>query len=302
MKSTNGSNDLRFAEHSAEALLNILDNAQLGLWELNLRTGKSQITPRWAQMLGYQPEELEPVTFERFQSLLHDDDKASLQAQHDNVQHGQQTGYQMVFRMRHKNNQWRWIKSHGKISAWDKDTPLMMAGFHLDVTDEVTQSITDSLTGWYTRRHFMQIAAKSVQRAHRQDSRLALIMFDIDYFKQINDKHGHATGDQVLTAVTRQLGQRLRTTDVAARIGGEEFAILLEGASLFDARNIAETLRDQVRQNQFRDPKGRVFRITSSFGVSMLNPDDRTIDDLLSRADQALYRAKANGRDRVELA
>ncbi|RUO34000.1 sensor domain-containing diguanylate cyclase [Aliidiomarina soli] len=302
MNSRKGSSDFRFTEHSAEALLEILDNAQLGLWELNLRTGDSQVTPRWADILGYLPEELEPVTFERFLSLLHDDDKASLQAHLDSVQHRQQTGYQMVFRMRHKNNHWRWIKSQGTVSAWDNNTPLMMAGFHLDVTDEVTQSITDSLTGWYTRRHFMQIGSKSVQRAHRQDSRLALIILDIDYFKQINDKYGHATGDKVLIAVTQQLGERLRTTDVAARIGGEEFAILLEGASLFDARNIAETLREQIRQNQFSDPKGSDFSITSSFGVSMLNPDDGTIDDLLSRADQALYRAKANGRDRVELA
>jgi diguanylate cyclase (GGDEF)-like protein/PAS domain S-box-containing protein len=161
---------------------------------------------------------------------------------------------------------------------------------------------TDPLTGLPNRRHFLTRLEQEVARLQRYDGPgAALLMLDLDHFKAINDSHGHAAGDTVLKRFAGQVGASLRRTDQAGRLGGEEFAILLLGNDLAGAVDFAERLRERVAAEAIAIDGVRV-RVTVSIGVTLLDASDGSGDAALARADAALYRAKANGRDRVETA
>lgn len=154
---------------------------------------------------------------------------------------------------------------------------------------------TDSLTGIANRREFNLQLEKEIDRARRYDTPLSLIMYDIDNFKQINDTFGHDVGDTILTEVTEVIKKKIRSHDLLARWGGEEFMILMPEADQNDGMQAAEKLRKSVEDTLFE----QVGRMTISFGVTAFSKDDDS-DDLLKRADNALYQAKDNGRNRVE--
>jgi diguanylate cyclase (GGDEF)-like protein len=154
----------------------------------------------------------------------------------------------------------------------------------------------DPLTGASNRRHFMQEARVELSRARRQALPLSVIMLDVDFFKSINDRFGHETGDTVLVALAATIHATLRGGDVFARMGGEEFIVMLPGQGLSDAFQTAERLRLLIAQNVLPDCPDR---ITVSAGVAGLENASEDIGDLLRRADQALYRAKHQGRNRV---
>jgi diguanylate cyclase (GGDEF)-like protein len=159
------------------------------------------------------------------------------------------------------------------------------------------QATTDPLTGLYNRLEFDQALAKELIRSARYKTPLSMILYDIDQFKAVNDSHGHQIGDKVLTELSRFVASDIRTVDVLARWGGEEFVIMLPGCDGAVAQKAAEKLRDSIGQFAF-DVVGTV---TCSFGVTYYVDGD-TAETLLSRADDALYRAKIKGRNRVELA
>jgi diguanylate cyclase (GGDEF)-like protein/PAS domain S-box-containing protein len=156
---------------------------------------------------------------------------------------------------------------------------------------------TDSLTGIWNRRYFEQATTFEIARTLRYGDPLSVVMFDIDHFKAINDRYGHLTGDAVLVALSHRVRQHLRTVDVLARWGGEEFVVMLPHCGARDALNLAEKLRALIANQPF-PPVGSV---TSSFGVAPFQTQD-TLDDWLKRADDALYEAKAAGRNRVHQA
>lgn len=158
----------------------------------------------------------------------------------------------------------------------------------------------DALTGLMNRRHFMKTGATEMERCHRHGLPLTLLMVDIDHFKQINDQHGHAVGDQVIADVARLCKGLHRGEDVAARLGGEEFAILLTDTTLHDASACAERLRAAVEA--LPGQAAHAYRcVTVSIGACE-RMQGETLDTLLKRADMALYAAKNTGRNRVELA
>lgn len=155
----------------------------------------------------------------------------------------------------------------------------------------------DGLTNIFNRRHFFELAAAELQRARRHDASLSLILFDLDHFKEINDNHGHLRGDEVLRAVARACGDRLRSFDIFGRYGGEEFAVLLPDVDPDGALAVAERLRRGIAEVQ----REVGVEVSASFGVaSVLTTVGVGLDDLLALADEALYRAKSRGRDRVE--
>ncbi len=163
------------------------------------------------------------------------------------------------------------------------------------------QANTDSLTGISNRRHFMVEAEQEIRRARRFSRALSVIMMDLDRFKWINDNLGHAAGDAVLETIVRASQESLRESDIMGRLGGEEFAILLPETDLEAAVEVAERLLNHVAETPVPTTKG-VVHCTTSLGVARLDEADNSIDDLLHRADEALYRAKNNGRNRVEVA
>ena len=158
---------------------------------------------------------------------------------------------------------------------------------------------TDSLTGLLTRRAFAVEATREAERARRTGRPLSCIAFDIDHFKSINDRHGHAAGDRVLQSVSDLCRRNLRAIDVAGRLGGEEFAALLPESASDAAFEVAERLRAAIAALPLQE-SGETVAVTASFGVATLRPDETSVEAALNRADAAAYRAKRSGRNRVE--
>jgi diguanylate cyclase (GGDEF)-like protein len=160
------------------------------------------------------------------------------------------------------------------------------------------EALTDPLTKVFNRRHVMRCLESEVERARRNTSVLSLIVLDIDHFKRVNDRHGHPTGDQVLVGVTQRVHAELRAGDILARIGGEEFLVLLPGIDLGHARGVAERLRGAIADRPIATGKAEPIAVTASLGVATLTPDDNA-QSLIGAADAMLYAAKHAGRNRV---
>lgn len=160
----------------------------------------------------------------------------------------------------------------------------------------------DALTGLYNRREFMRLAERELLRATRVPCETAIIMVDLDHFKKINDRHGHPGGDVVLQVVAQRLGRALRSTDTLARLGGEEFIVLLPNTGPEGALQVAARLREAVRHAPVPFEE-EAIPVTASLGVSSLRATDKaSVDTVYATADRALYVAKQLGRDRVEYA
>ncbi|MEQ6204063.1 diguanylate cyclase [Sulfitobacter sp. HNIBRBA2951] len=167
----------------------------------------------------------------------------------------------------------------------------------------------DPLTGLYNRRYAMPHTAQMIEQSADTNTSFGVILADMDHFKQINDKYGHASGDAVLVETARRFRRAVRDSDMIARMGGEEFLITMPGADIATARSIADRLCHAIGNVPFKIPgAARPVSITVSLGLAMRSPPmhmerDRleTVDTLLNRADKALYRAKMQGRNRVTL-
>jgi diguanylate cyclase (GGDEF)-like protein/PAS domain S-box-containing protein len=160
---------------------------------------------------------------------------------------------------------------------------------------------TDSLTGIFNRRYFFELAAHEFEVAKRYGSSLALIMFDIDHFKAVNDHFGHQAGDEILRQVAQIVRQQLRVVDLLARYGGEEFTVLLPSSSAEEAAVVAERFRAEIAAFQMTTERGAVS-VTVSIGITENTASLSSLDQLISQADQAMYAAKQTGRDRIVIA
>jgi diguanylate cyclase (GGDEF)-like protein/PAS domain S-box-containing protein len=167
------------------------------------------------------------------------------------------------------------------------------------------QAHIDFLTGLANRRHFIELAENEILRINRYGGDLSLILFDIDFFKRINDSHGHSNGDLVLKKIAYICRHSIREIDILARIGGEEFVLLLPQTNKKEAADAAERLRQDFEEDCILLKDGTDIRFTASFGVVTINKNRDTqeeissIDDLLQRADRAMYQAKEKGRNQV---
>ena len=202
-----------------------------------------------------------------------------------------------------------WVKVDAFTMPGDQgDDPQIVVAF-TDITERKAlqdklslQARTDALTGLFNRRHCMDELDIEFARALRFEQDLSVIMIDLDHFKQINDSQGHQVGDQVLRVVGDTLRQMMRTTDIAARIGGEEFVLLLPQISAKKALEAAQRLRLELQRKQLPLPSGETLNWTVSIGVATLHASDITPADFMRRADEALYVAKERGRNRVQMA
>ncbi len=174
---------------------------------------------------------------------------------------------------------------------------------NLKLREELQElSISDPLTSLYNRRFAQETLTREIHRAHREQGSIGIITLDIDYFKRVNDRFGHDAGDAVLKAVAAELQTSVRGGDIACRMGGEEFAIMMPGASLNVARQRAEHLRAAVAALRVRHAQVDLPSVSMSCGVAAFPDHGVTADALLRASDQALYRAKEAGRNRVESA
>ncbi|HZS24205.1 MAG TPA: GGDEF domain-containing protein [Gaiellaceae bacterium] len=160
------------------------------------------------------------------------------------------------------------------------------------------QAETDALTGLANRRTLDERLDEEVDRAQRHGTHLSLVLVDIDDFKQVNDRFGHQSGDDVLRAVAPVFAGTLRELDLAGRFGGEEFAVVLPGTTVAGARGVAEEIRKAFARIAVKAPSGELVRVTASFGVAEF-PSCPSIKALIEQADAALYEAKRAGKNRV---
>ncbi len=183
-------------------------------------------------------------------------------------------------------------------------TTILKFTYH-DNLDEIFQkqmyesALRDGLTKAFNKKYFTDRLESELTFAIRHASSLALVMFDIDHFKKVNDTHGHQAGDHVLSEISTLLTTTLRAEDVFARYGGEEFAVICRGIDVTQAQVVAERMRKAVEKHRFVH-EGTLIPVTISVGVSGL-PDAKVKDatDLVARADKALYQSKHGGRNRV---
>jgi two-component system, cell cycle response regulator len=184
------------------------------------------------------------------------------------------------------------------VVARELGGPLRMA---LLVEEAQLAATTDPLTGIMNRRAFLAALDIEQSRAFRHGYPMSLLMADVDHFKMINDVHGHAMGDQVLSALGRLLDAQARKTDIVARWGGEEFVVVLSGSSESGSRIAAERIRQRVEQLTLANEKNEPIKVTISIGISCLEINDSAAV-LIDRADRAMYQAKARGRNCVMVA
>jgi two-component system cell cycle response regulator len=183
-------------------------------------------------------------------------------------------------------------------AALDKWTQLQQARADKKELERLANS--DSLTGLYNRQAILDKMGETINRAKRYKEDFSLGMLDVDLFRRVNDQYGHLTGDEVLEKIATLIRRNIRNTDVAGRYGGEEFIILLPLADLSSALVVAERIRSVIESTEMKDSGGNVFAVTVSQGLSSWEPDEDA-HSLISRTDEALYRAKENGRNRVEI-
>ncbi len=212
------------------------------------------------------------------------------------------TQFHTEFRIRHGDGSIRWIEARS-TPAKEADGSILWTGILLDITQRMeaeekvrTMAITDGLTGINNRQEFSRLLDKEIERAIRYNTPLTLVMYDLDHFKLVNDRFGHDTGDDVLRTVVKLTNDNIRSTDFHGRWGGEEFMVLLPQTTLEAALDVAEKLRLAVAGHQF----SHVGTVTASYGVAELAPQENA-RSLAQRVDEALYRAKDRGRNRVEV-
>jgi two-component system cell cycle response regulator len=169
-----------------------------------------------------------------------------------------------------------------------------------NVQMSIEMAITDALTGLFNRRYMESHLATLVEQAASRGKPLAALVIDIDYFKSINDTHGHDAGDDVLRDFALRIKRSIRGIDLACRYGGEEFVLVMPETDMAVAAMVAERLRRRIAGEPFAIQEGaKAIPVTISIGIAALRGKEETAASLLKRADQALYRAKRDGRNRV---
>lgn len=205
--------------------------------------------------------------------------------------------------LRHRDGHEVWISTNAYLKYDANGQPTGIEGIARDITprkemeDELrVLSTHDDLTGSFNRRYFIAEVERELDRAKRYGTTLSLLVFDIDLFKNVNDNYGHPVGDAVLRQFAELCNDTLRRSDVFARMGGEEFAALMPETDQAHAMHLCERLRKVVAVTRFGDTDNTI-RMTVSIGATTLRPGDNNFGQLYSRADNALYQAKTNGRN-----
>jgi diguanylate cyclase (GGDEF)-like protein/PAS domain S-box-containing protein len=303
------------ADH--EKRLNLaLESANEGLWDYNPIRGDIYYSPRWFAMLGYKPGEF-PETLETWSTLCHPDDLTVLEDTLHSLAAGKEEAFNVEIRMLSRPGQWRWFQARGRTVEKDDDgLVLRVVGTLIDISKYKQVEVAlqkangelqrlaalDDLTQIANRRRFEDRLAQEWRRGRREKSMLAVIICDIDYFKNYNDTYGHLKGDETLYAVAQGISAALRRPmDLVARYGGEEFAMILPNTDIAGAERVAQEVKKVVATLSIEHQSSQVSpNITLSFGVAAITPTpDLSSKILIETADRALYSAKSKGRNQI---
>lgn len=278
-------------------------------FDLNIQTGEISVDTEYVHMIGYDPNTFY-TNIKEWRGSIHPDD---LDAVNNALEECMEKSQPITIEYRRISamGNWVWINSVGKVIECDVNgNPLRIVGTHTDISkrksieDELKrQAHIDYLTGLNNRGYFMELAVHELNRSIRYESPLAILIVDIDFFKRVNDNHGHKSGDAVLKEIAGVCKQTLREIDILGRIGGEEFAIFLPETNKEKAIEVAGRLRANVASSKISAVNEMLqLSLTVSIGMTVLASKYDTLDVLLDRADNALYQAKNSGRNRVCIA
>ncbi|MCC5884373.1 MAG: sensor domain-containing diguanylate cyclase [Halomonas sp.] len=287
--------------HLKHTLNRIQRIARLGYWRLSLKTGDLFWSDVIYDIFGAEPKTFTPSLL-GFKSMVHPEDLESVEAA---IVRAHQWGqHDVVHRIIRPDGEIRWV--HELADNVPEGDEQVLIGTVRDITEQKRLELrlrqlsrTDELTGLFNRRYFMQRLVQELARYRRYGRPTSVVLFDFDHFKHINDTHGHPAGDQVLVSVGKLLRHKLRTNDIPARLGGEEFALLLPETGIQEAVGVAEKVRHLITEQAFTSEEGHRFGAAVTCGVSAFVGSEETVEAILHRADHNLYEGKRAGRNRV---
>ncbi|MDT8421723.1 MAG: EAL domain-containing protein [Desulfuromonadales bacterium] len=286
---------------SQERLSMALQATNIGLWDYDIKNNSCYFDPTYYTMAGYQPDDFAP-SFDNFMQRVHQVDQHAVSRAFNDTIKGELETYEVEFRFLRKDGDWIWLRARGEVvERSKKGKPLRMIGIHADVeerrnTEEEIRQLAyfDHLTGLPNRRLLEDRLTQALHRAKRDKTKVALAFLDLNRFKDVNDSLGHAKGDQLLQAVARRLEELVRECDSLARVGGDEFVLLITGLkTYYGVTQLIERLQNVLSQPFVLD--GHEVHISSSIGIAVA-PDDGSDPLTLQRhADMAMYESKKNG-------
>lgn len=272
--------------------------------DVYFRTGHDgrilRVSPAVKRMFGYSTQEVEghPV-WDFYQIDQHAEDfKSAI------LRDGRVSDYPA--RLRSKDGRMVEVSVNARVLLGDRGEFLGVEGIFRDVTERNVMerelqrlATTDPLTGISNRRAFLERAQHILKSSQRYQNPMSVLMLDLDFFKTVNDRYGHLSGDLVLRQFAEAVQSELREIDVFGRLGGEEFCVVLQQTQQAAAVQAAERIRQRIENLPLKSDKQQSIQLTVSIGASCLRPGEEQLEQLLDRADQALYRAKQEGRNRV---
>lgn len=284
-----------------------LNESSDGLWDWNLEDSSLFLSPQWFRIMGYGPHEIENPTVETWSDAIHPDDIQRVMESLEGHLSGESSRYEVKYRLRTRNGNYRWVHDRGLIAKRDVNgEPLRMVGLVLDITESerhaeelLRRSRTDELTDLYNRRAGYELFESYLRSSHKRGESLQVAMLDLDRFKQLNDTYGHLDGDRAIQHFAATLKSHLRSSDDLFRWGGEEFLLLCPGITSADGKALMTRLIGEVAARPFVTSGGEVLFITCSAGLASYPEDGQSIRELVSKADQGMYKAKKAGRNQV---
>lgn len=286
-----------------------LEGAGDAAWDWDASTNMLEFSPRWWQTLGYKDAQTLRMPYSAWLEDLHPDDKDSVLSQLRACQTGMTENYDAEYRYRCSDASWKWIYARGMVLGRDAAGQWRrMLGTCSDISERKllearihALAYFDVLTGLANRSLFSDRVQQAMAMAQRESTKLALMYFDLDKFKAVNDNFGHAAGDLLLIQVAQRVKECIRESDTAGRVGGDEFVVLLRPVlSGSGALLVAEKILHALRQPFTLE--GHSVSISSSIGVALYPDHGASENTLIKSADAAMYAAKSLGRDNIQIA
>jgi diguanylate cyclase (GGDEF)-like protein/PAS domain S-box-containing protein len=286
-----------------------LDSTGDGVWDWHIQAGVEYYSRRYKEMYGYDQDK-HWQTSDAYDDVVHPDDKAQLLRDQQAYFNGETPTYSNEHRVRCKDGSYKWVLSRGMVISRDaKGQPLRMIGTHTDISQrKATEALIwqqahfDPLTGLPNRRRLrerLQSNIEALAQRNEPGQRMAVLFIDLDHFKEVNDTLGHNQGDLLLVQAAQRIAQQVGADDTVARMGGDEFTVVLQAVAADDSGALMRRLQailDALASVYTLD--GEQVFISASMGVALYPTDATQVEDLFKHADQALYVAKGAGRNR----
>lgn len=271
-----------------------------GIWDWNLERNEISFSERWKSMFGFGGIELNQSTDNWFKRI-HPEDVAQAMMLIEKLVKGEREDYSQEYRMRCKDNQWKWVLDRGMVLNRDSaGRPRHLLGIVADVS-KIKQSEqalwqyanVDTLTGLPNRRMFYSSLEQALQKAKRGHYKLAMIFLDLDGFKEVNDTQGHDQGDLLLKESARRLSNCVSENDLVARLGGDEFVLILDHVDVHYVEQVARNVISRLNA-PFKLAHSHAY-VSASLGIAIFPDDASNHEDLMKRVDQAMYASKQKG-------